>query len=173
MSEDPTHPSDAGPSTPSRGGRIAVGMLAGFGAAGIAAGLALIGTFLDVDLPLFDPSALILMAPVIIIPGFAGSVLRRRDAVVAITAGAVAGPIAAIFVVDGSCSANIWAAVALAAIAGWFLVIAGIAAIVGAWIGREASIEYQPRRDIVVLVVVGAIGVFAWIAAVTRLFACS
>jgi len=173
MSEDPTHYSDAGPSTPSRGGRIAVGMLAGFGATGIAAGLGLIGTFLDVDLPLFDPSPLILMAPVIIIPSFAGAVLRQRDAVAAITAGAVAGPIAAIFAVDSSCSANLWAAVGLAAVAAWFLVIAGISAFVGAWIGREAKVEYQPRRDVVVLVVVGAIGALVWIAAVARLFACS
>lgn len=171
MSEVPT-PSGAPPWTPSRGGRIAVGLLVGFGAVGIAAGLGLIGTFLDVDLPFFDPSALILMAPVIIAPGFAGAVLRERDAVAAITAGAVAAPIAALVAIDGSCSSNLWAAVGLAAAAAYVLVIAGIAAFVGAWIGREDRVQHQPRRGVVVLVVVGAIGVFAWIAAVPRLFGC-
>jgi hypothetical protein len=113
-------------------------LLAGFGATGIAAGLGLLGTFLDVHLPLFDPSGLVLMAPVIIAPGFAGAVLRERDAVVAITAGAVAAPIAATFAIDGSCSSNVWAFFGLAAAAAYVLVIAGIAAFVGSWIGRGA-----------------------------------
>lgn len=166
MSQDPTHPSDTRPWTPRRGGRIAVGLLAGFGATGIAAGLALIGTFVDIDMPVGDFRGLILMAPVIIVPGFAGAVLRSRDAVAAITAGAVAGPIAAIFALDDSCSMTMWAALGLAAIAAYVLFIAGIAAFVGAWIGRADTVEYQPRRGVVALVVVGTIGVFAWIAAV-------
>lgn len=172
MREQATDEAHAGPWTPSRRGRIAVGLLAGIGATGTAAGLGLIGTFLDVDLPLFDPSALILMAPVIIVPGFAGIVLRRRDAVVAITAGAVASPIAAIFAVDGSCQKNLWAGVALAAIAAAVLVIAGVAALIGAWIGREFKVEYRPRRGVVVLVAVGAIGVVGWIAALATLGGC-
>lgn len=171
MSEDPTQPG-AQPWTPGRGGRIAVGLLVGFGAVGIAGGLGLIGTYLDVDLPFFDPSALILMAPVILLAGFAGAVLRERDAVVAIAAGAVASPIAAIFAVDGSCQKNLWAGVALVAIAAYVLVIAGVAAFVGAWIGRESTVQYQPRRGVVALVIVGAIGIIAWITAVARLFGC-
>lgn len=171
MSEQATNESPAGPWTPSRRGRIAVGLLAGIGATGTAAGLGLIGTFLDVDLPLFDPT-LILMAPVIIVPGFAGIVLRRRDAVVAITAGAVASPIAAIFAVDGSCQKNLWAGVVLAAIAANVLVIAGVSAIIGAWIGGEFKVEYRPRRGVVVLVAVGAIGVVGWIAALATLGGC-
>jgi hypothetical protein len=171
MSDDPAQ-SGAQPWTPSRGERIAVGLLVGFGAVGIAALLGLIGTVIDVDLPFFDPSGLILMAPVVLTSGFAGAALRERDAVAAITAGAVAAPIAAFFAIDGSCPSNVWAAVGLAAAAASVLVIAGIAAFVGAWIGREDTFPYQPRRSVVVLVVVGAIGVFAWIAAVPRLFAC-
>src|SRR5688572_12640731 len=152
--------SGAQPWTPSRRGRIAVGLLAGFGATGIAAGLGLIGTFIDVDLPLFDPSAMILMSPVIIVPGFAGAVLHRRDAVAAVTAGALAGPLGAIFALDRSCSFTSWTGLALAAVAAVVLVIAGIAAFVGAWIGRADTVKYQPRRGVLVLVVVGAIGVF-------------
>ena len=172
MSDDPTNQSDPGHWTPSRGGRIAVGLLAGVGASGIAAGLALIGTFLDVDLPLVDPSALILMAPVMVVPRFAGAVLRAGDAVAAVTAGAVAGPIAVIFAIDGSCPSNMWAAVGLAAIAAYVLVIAGISAFVGARVGRAGTVEYRPRRGVVVLVVVGTIGVVAWIAALARLGGC-
>ncbi|MEX1173669.1 MAG: hypothetical protein WEG56_13785 [Chloroflexota bacterium] len=171
MSDDPTRPS-AETWTPSRGGRIAIGLLVGFGAVGIGAGLGLIGTFLDVDLPFFDPSAMIMMAPVIIVPGFAGAVLRERDAVAAITAGAVASPIVAIFAVDGSCQKNLWAAVGLAAITAYVLVIAGVVAFVGAWIGRASTVRYQPRRDVIALVVVGAIGIVAWITAVAMLFGC-
>jgi MFS-type transporter involved in bile tolerance (Atg22 family) len=106
------------------------------------------------------------------VPGFAGAVLRGREAVAAITTGAVASPIGAIFALDDLCSMNMWAAVGLAAIAVYVLVIAGIAAFVGAWIGRANTVEYQPRRGVVVLVVVGAIGVLAWIAAVVRLNGC-
>jgi hypothetical protein len=171
VSEDSDR-SDARSWTPSRRGRIAVGLLAGVGATGIAAGLGLIGTFVDVDLPLFDPSALILMAPVIIVSGFAGKVLRGQDAVAAITAGAVASPIVAIFAVDGSCQKNLWAGVALAASAAYVLVIAGVAAFVGAWIGRESTAEYRPRRGAIALVAIGALGVVAWIAAVARLGGC-
>ena len=171
MSNGPTQ-SGAEPWTPSRGARIAVGLLVGFGAVGIAAGLGLIGTFLDVDLPFLDPSSLILMAPVIILAGLAGAVLRERDAVVAVAAGAVASPIAAIFAVDGSCQKNLWAGVALAAIAASVLVIAGVAAFVGAWIGRESKVQYQPRRGVVALVIVGTIGIPAWITAVVGLFGC-
>lgn len=172
MSQAPTRQSDAKPSTPSRGGRIGVGLLAGVGATGIAAGLGLIGTFIDVDLPLVDPSALILMAPLIIIPGFAGAVLRGRASVAAITAGAVAGPIAAIFAIDGSCSSNMWAAVGLAASAAYVLVIAGLAAFVGDRIGGLDWFEQNRLRGVLALVVVGAIGVIAWIAAVARLGGC-
>lgn len=172
MSQDPTHPSDARPWTPSRGGRIAIGLLAGFGATGIAAGLALIGTFVDVEMPVGDFSGLVLMAPVIIVPGFAGAVLRGREPVAAITAGAVASPIGAIFALDSSCSMNMWVALGLTAIAGNVLVIAGIAAFVGAWIGRADTVEYQPQRGVVVLVVVGAIGAFGWIAAVASYNGC-
>jgi hypothetical protein len=158
--------------TPSRSVRIAVGLLAGFGATGVAAGLGLIGTFLDVDLPFIDPSGLILMAPIIIVPWFAGAVLWERDAVFAIAAGAVASPIAAIFAIDGSCSSSMWAAVGLAAMAAYVLVIAGVAAFVGSWIGRQSTAEYRPRRGIVVLVALGAIGVVGWVAAVAILYGC-
>jgi hypothetical protein len=171
MSDDPIQ-SGARPWTPSRRGRVAVGLLAGFGATGIAAGLGLVWTVLDVHLPFFDPSGLILMAPVIIAPGFAGAVLRERDAVVAITAGAVAAPIAATFAIDRSCSSNVWAFFGLAAAAAYVLVIAGIAAYLGSWLGRGDTVPYQPRRDVIVLVGFGAIGSFAWIAAVPRLYGC-
>jgi hypothetical protein len=172
MSQDTTQQSDAGPWIPSRGGRIAVGLLAGFGSTGIAAGLGLIGTFIDVDLPLVDPSALILIAPVIIIPGFAGALLRGRAVVVAITVGAVAGPSAAIFAIDGSCSSNMWAAVGLAAAAAYVLVIAGLAAFVGDRIGGSDRFERKRFGAVAGLVVIGAIGVVAWIAAVAKLGGC-
>ncbi len=171
MNKD-TDRSDARPWAPSRRWRIGVGLLAGVGATGIAAGLGLIGTFLDVDLPVFDPSALILMAPVIVLPGFAGAVLRGRDAVAAIMAGAVAGPIVAIFAIDGSCEKNMWAAVGLAAIAAFVLVIAGVAAFVGALIAGAGTVEYRPRRGVTWLVVVGSMGVAGWIAALSLLGRC-
>lgn len=160
------------PWTPSRGIRIAVGLLAGFGATGIAAGLGLIGTFIDVDLPLFDPSALILMAPVVVVPGFAGAVLRGRADVVTITAGAVAAPIAAIFVIDGSCEPNMWAAIGLVATALYVLVIAGLAAFVGDRIGGAPWFERNRRSGASVLVIVGATGVLGWIAYVATRGGC-
>ena len=171
MSDDPIQ-ADARPWTPSRRGRVAVGLFAGFGATGIAAGLGLAWTSLEVHLPFFDPSGLIVMAPVIIAPGFAGAVLRERDAVVAITAGAVAAPIAATFAVDGSCPSNVWAFFGLAAAAASVLVLAGIAALVGSSIGRRDTVPYQPRRHVIVLVVFGAIGSLAWIIAIPRLYGC-
>ena len=152
--------------------RVTVGLLAGLGATGIAAGIGLIGTFIDVDLPLVDPSALILMAPVIIGPGLAGAVLRGRAAVAAITVGAVAAPIAAIFAIDGSCSSNMWAAVGLAASAAYVLVVAGLAAFVGDRIGGSDRFERNRLRGVVGLVVIGAIGTVAWIAAVATLGEC-
>ncbi len=167
-----TDRSDAGPWTPSRRWRIGVGLLAGVGATGIAASLGLIGTFLDVDLPVFDPSALILMAPLIVLPGFAGAVLRGRDAVAAIMAGAMAGPIVAIFAIDGSCERNMWAALGLAAIAALALAIAGVAAFVGALLGGAGTAASQPRRGVTWLVVFGSVGVVGWIAALALLGRC-
>jgi hypothetical protein len=152
---------------------MAVGLLTGFGAVGITGALGFIGTLIDVEVPRFDPSGLILMAPLIFVPGFAGIVLRRRDAVVAITAGALASPIAAIFAIDGSCQNNMWVGVGLAATTPYVLVIAGVAAFVGAWIGRESTVEYRPRRAVVILVALGVIGVVGWVAAVTILFGCA
>ncbi len=90
MNEDRTSDPDAEPWAPSRGVRI-VGLLSGVGATGITVGLGLIGTFLPVDLGL--P---ILVAPLVIVPGLAGAVLRGRAAVAAITASAIASPIGAI-----------------------------------------------------------------------------
>jgi hypothetical protein len=146
MSEDPIQ-SGARPWVPSARGRIALGLLSGFGAVGISAGLGVIGTFLDVHLPFFDPSALILMAPVIIAPACAGAVLRERDAVAAITAGAVAAPIAATFAIDRACPSNEWAFIGLVGGASVVLVIAGVAAFVERLDGaRGQGLESRSAR---------------------------
>src|SRR6187402_2195430 len=108
------------PWTPTRGTRLAVGLLAGVGGVGLAAGITLVAIRLDVDL--FNLVAIVLLA---LITGWAGGVLRERDAVVAITAGAVLSSLAAVFVLDGP-----WVLVGLAAITVGVLVIAAAAAFV-------------------------------------------
>lgn len=149
-----------------------IGLLAGFGATGIAAGLALIGTFIDVDVPLIDPSALFLAAPLVLIPFFAGAVLRGSPAIATVTVGAVAGPTAAILLVDASCAANAWAAVGLAALAAYALLITGFAAFVGDLAGAAGWFRRNRRRDLRVLAGFAAIGVVTWILAVPNLFGC-
>jgi len=163
---------DIDPWKPSPGVRIAVGLLAGVGATGIAAGLGLIGTFLDVDLPLLDPSPLILLMPVVVVPGFAGAVLGGRAAVAAISVGAVAGPLAAIFGFDGSCGANMFAAVALAAIALVALVVAGLSAFAGHQFRATRRVDRNRQGSVRLLVIVGALGMFGWIAALAMLGRC-
>ena len=134
MNEDRTSDLDAGPWTPSRRVRIAVGLLSGVGATGITAGLGLIGVFLRVDQyrPPVDLSGPILLAPLVIVPGYAGAVLRGRAAVAAITAGAIAAPIAAIFAMEGSCLTSLYLMIGLAGFAMYALIIAGLAALAGA-----------------------------------------
>jgi hypothetical protein len=122
--------------------------------------------------PLIDPSALILMAPVVVVPAFAGAILRGRPAIAAITAGAAAGPIGAIFAIAGSCDSNMFAAIGLVAAAAYALVVAGLAAFAGERIGGSDWFERNRRRGVLVLVVVGVIGVIGWIPAVATLGGC-
>jgi len=147
------------PWTPSRGTRLGVGLLAGFGAVGLAAGITLMARRLD--LGLLDLSAIILLA---LVTGFAGGVLRERDAVVAIAAGAVLSSLGAILVLHGP-----WVLVGVAALTAWVLVIAGLAAFVGEWFGRESTPMREPRRDVLALVALGCVGVATWIAAAALL----
>jgi len=112
------------------------------------------------------------MAPVVVVPAFAGAILRGRPAVAAITAGAVAGPIGAIFAIAGSCDSNMFAAIGLVAAAAYALVVAGLAAFAGDRIGGSDWFERNRRRGVLVLIVVGVIGVIGWIAAVATLSGC-
>jgi hypothetical protein len=135
--------------------------------------LGLIGTYLVIDLPLVDPSALILMAPIAVIPGFAGALLRGRAVIATVAAGAVAGPIGAMLAIAGtSCDSNMFAAIGLAAAAAYVLVIAGLAVFAGDRIGGSDWFERNRRRGVLVLALVGAIGVIGWIPAVARLGGC-
>jgi hypothetical protein len=172
MTEATAQPPGDEPWTPSRATRIAVGLLAGAGATEISAGLGLIGTRLDIDLPLVDPSSLILMAPVVVVPGLAGAVLRGRAAVIAITAGAVASPIGAVFAIDGSCQANMFVAIGLAAAALFALVAAGLASLAGERIGDSPRFANNRQRGVLILVVLGAVGALGWIAALAILGGC-
>jgi hypothetical protein len=130
----------------------------------------MIGTYVVIDLPPVDPSALILMAPIVVIPGFAGALLRGRAVVAAIAAGAVAGPIGAMLAIAGSsCDSNMFAAIGLAAAAAYALVIAGLAAFAGERIGGSDWVECNLKRGVLLLVVVGVIGVIGWIPAVAKL----
>ena len=112
------------------------------------------------------------MAPVVVVPAFAGAILRGRPAVAAITAGAVAGPIGAIFAIAGSCDSNMFAAIGLAAAAAYALLIAGLAAFAGERMGGSDWIERNRGRGLRILVVVGAIGVIGWIPAVATFGGC-
>jgi hypothetical protein len=132
-----------------------------------------IGTYLVIDLPLVDPSALIIMAPIVVIPGLAGALLRGRAVIAAIAVGAVAGPIGAMFAIAGSsCDSNMFAAIGLTAAAAYALVIAGLAAFAGERSGGSAWVERNRERGVLLLVVVGAIGVIGWIPAVAKLAGC-
>jgi hypothetical protein len=130
-----------------------VGLLAGFGAVGLAAGITLMARHLDFGL--LDLGAIILLA---LATGLAGGVLRERDAVVAITAGAVLASLSAILVLHGP-----WVLVGLTALTAGVIVIAGVAAFVGAWLGRESTRVPEPRREVLVVVALGCVGVAAWI----------
>lgn len=152
--------------------RIVVGLSAGVGATGIAAGLGHIGTFIDVGQLPIDPSPLILMAPVIVVPAFAGAVLRGPAAIAAVAAGAVAAPIGAIFAIDGSCAASGFVAIGLVVLALLALVISGIAALAGDRMGRSDWFEGKRRRGVFLLVVGAATGALGWIAAVSMLGGC-
>jgi hypothetical protein len=169
VNEDLTRQPDAETWIPSRGVRIVVGLLSGVGATGITVGLGLIGTFLHVDQyrPPLDLSGPILLAPLVIVPGYAGAVLRGRAAVAAITAGAIASPIGANFAVEGSCLTSAYLRIGLAGFAMFALIFTGLAALAGARIGGSQRFERNRMRGVAVLVVVGVIGVVAWIAAVT------
>lgn len=129
--------------------------MAGFGAVGLAAGTTLMARRLD--LAFLDLSAIILLA---LVTGFAGGVLRERDAAVAITAGAVLGSLSAILVLRGP-----WVLVGVAALTAGVLVIAGVAAFVGAWLGRDSTRRLDARRGVLVLVALGCVGVATWITA--------
>lgn len=108
----------------------------------------------------------------VVVPGFAGALLRGRAAVVAITAGAVAAPIGAFFALDGSCEPNMWAAIGMVAIAFYVLIIAGLASFAGDRIGGSHRFEGNRVHGTSVLVIVGATGVLGWIAYVAMLGGC-
>jgi hypothetical protein len=165
-------PEDAAPWAPGRAVCVAVGFLAGVGATGIAAGLGQVGTLLDVDLPVVDLSPLILLAPVVVIPYLAGAILGGWSGVAAVTAGAVAGPIGAIFALDSSCESSMFAAIGLVAIAFFALVIAALAAFAGDRIGGSERLKGNRVRRVSVLIAVGCLGVCGWIFAVPTLGAC-
>jgi hypothetical protein len=154
--------------TPGR--RRALGFLAGFGATGIAAGFGLLGQSVDIRLPVFDPSGLILMAALIVLPGASGWILRENDAAAATAVGATAAPIVAVPFV-GDCREHAWAFLGLAAGAGFALIISGLAAFAGAWLGREATTTPGPRRT-GGLVAASALGIGAWLIAAALLFRC-
>ena len=98
--------------------------------------------------------------------------LRGGAAVAAITAGAVVGPVGAIFATVDSCQSNPFVAVGLAAAALYALIIAGLAAFVGDRIGGSPWFERNRRRGTRFLVAVGLIGVLGWIAALATLGGC-
>ena len=141
--------------TPSRVVRVGVGLLAGFGAVGLAGGITLIARRLD--LGILDLGAIVVLAAA---TAFAGAVLRERDAVVAITAGALLGSLGAIVVLHGP-----WVLVGLTALTAWVLVTAAVSSLVGAWLGRESTRRDDSRRQMLMLVIVGVIGAVAWIGA--------
>jgi hypothetical protein len=167
-----TEPSpNPGQSTPGRGLRISVGVFAGMGATGIAAFLGLVSTFTDSKGHLSTPSPLILIAPLVVVPGFAGAVLRGRAVVLAIMAGAVAAPMAAIVPIAVSCPSNLFAGIGMAA-AYPALVIAGVAAFIGSELGGSHWQGNHPRRDVMALMVVGVIGTIGWVPALSSLGRC-
>jgi hypothetical protein len=113
------------------------------------------------------------MAPIVVIPGLAGAWLRGRAVIAAIAAGAVAGPIGAMFAIAASsCNSNMFAAIGLAAAAAYALVIAGLAAFAGDRIGGSDWFQRNHQRGVLVLVIVAAIGVIGWIPAVAKLGGC-
>ena len=159
--------------TPSRGVGLVLAAVAGFGAVGIASGLGALGGALRLHAPIpVDLSGPIVMAPVVIITGYAAAVLRTRGAAVAATIGAVAAPIAAAFTV-GDCVSNTWALVGLAGAAIVILILASISSAAGAWIGRQAESWHASRRSGANVAAAGVAGVLTWLVAVSRLFACA
>jgi hypothetical protein len=144
--------------------RIGVGLLAGVGATGVAAGLAVLGRYIDIDLPLIDPSALFLMAPVLAIPFAATALLGGAAAVTWTVVGAVGAPIVASFAIEGGCESNMWVGFGLLVIAFYVLAIAGVAAFVGNFVGGPQTFKRHPTRWTVVLVAVSLVGIGGWIA---------
>ena len=113
------------------------------------------------------------MAPIVVIPGLAGAWLRGRAVIAAIAAGAVAGPIGAMFAIAASsCDSNMFAAIGLAAAAAYALVIAGLAAFAGERMGDSDWFQRNRQRGVLVLVIVAAIGVIGWVLAVAKLGGC-
>jgi len=174
MSEDLGHHPDALPWAPSPRVRIVLGLLAGVGSTGITVGVGLIGAFLDVDQyrPPLDLSGPILVAPLIIVPGFAAAVLRGRAAVIAITLGATASPIGASLFIEGPCLTGVYLMIGLAMFAMFALFFAGLSALAGAWIGGSRWFERDRLRGAAALVVVGTIGLIVWIPSVASLRSC-
>lgn len=152
--------------------RVGAGLLSGVGATGTAVGLSLVGTSLDLAIPIVDPSALILIAPVIVIPFAAGAVLRGSTAIVSTVIGATAAPIVAAFTIDGSCETGSWIVLALVISAIWAFGIAGIAAFVGDRIGDRPWFERNRARVLPILIALGLLGVAGWIAFAARATPC-
>ncbi len=163
--------SRAAPWMPDRRLRVVVGLLTGVGASGVAAGLGRLGNLLEVHRAPIDPSGLILAMPLIFLPLLAGHLLRRGDAVAAIAAGAVTGPIVAMVVIDGSCLQNMWLATGLFFVALICLVVTSVAALFGASFREDVRVQ-SPERGVMVLLVAGLIGILGWIGAVVTVPAC-
>lgn len=149
--------------------RIGVGLLSGIGATGVAAGLGVIGALVDIHVPVISADGLLLIAPVAAIPFAAGALLRGAAAVVATTAGAVAAPVGAAFLIDGSCHANGWVGFGLLMSAVYAFVIAGAAAFVGDRVGGPQTFTRKPGRWTWGLIGLGLLGLIGWTAFLSRM----
>ena len=159
---------------PGRGTRIVVGLLTGIGATGMVIGLHLLGTFLDVGTPLLDPSGLIQLAPVVLIPVLSGATLRGPAAIIAIMVGAIAAPVAAVASFNSSCQETLWRGFGLLVMAFYALVISGVSAFAGDWLaGGSRTLAEHRGRVIVVLTALGVLGILAWVGAVAVLGQCA
>jgi len=157
----------------SRRVRIGAGLLSGLGATGIAAGLAIVGTSVDVAVPFVDPSGLVLIAPVILVPFAAGAFLRGPAAVAAVVAGTAAAPIAAAFAIDGTCEAGAWIVLGLLVSAILGSATAGLAAFVGDRIGDKPWFGRHRTAGLSVLIMLGPVGLAGWIALAARSTPCA